>query len=91
MCTIIENVFASYHNLFKMFATGKKIKLIEKKGTVVHMVVSAFLLHNCYTCLNGANATTIFQLMPLTLEEYLPVDEELELAPIVDFVFEQME
>ena len=40
---------------------------------------------NCLTCMNGNSATNMFKLSPPTIEQYLPLDEELELAPLTVF------
>ena len=49
---------------------------MEKPPTVSASLV--FYL-NCYTSLNGSACNSMFDTTPPTLEEYLPVDEELQL------------
>ena len=41
-------------------------------------VIVGFFLHNCYKCLNGGCASSIFDFLPPSLEEYLPLDEQLD-------------
>ena len=40
---------------------------------------------NCLTCMNGNLLTSMFKIPPPTIDQYLPLDEELELAPLVVF------
>ena len=42
------------------------------------MIIVSFFLQNCHTCLNRGNCvTSMFNAVPPTLEEYLPLDEDI--------------
>ena len=52
---------------------------------IVWLVLFGFFSMNCLTCLNGNLSTSMFKISPPTINQYLPLDEELELAPVVVF------
>jgi hypothetical protein len=39
--------------------------------------IVCFLLKNCYICLNGSTTNTMFNTTPPSIQEYLPLDEEI--------------
>ena len=88
MRTCIENLFARLKTKFSIYESGKKLRIMNNGAGIVRMVVSSFLLLTCHTCLNGSTTTTAYGLHPPTIDEYLPLDEDLALAPVVDYVLE---
>ena len=42
------------------------------------MIIVSFFLQNCHTCLNGDNCiTSMFNAVAPSLEQYLPLDEDI--------------
>lgn len=85
MRTSIEHSYAHFKNLFKIFQNGRRLRLMDDAGAIQRLIVVCFLIFNCRTCMDGGNCTVIFTCPPPTLEEYLPLDEVLDLAPIVTY------
>ena len=83
MRTCIEHAYAHFKNMFKIFSDGHQLKLMKDAGAVQQLIVVLFLVFNCKTCMTGSNCTLIYDVMPPSIEEYLPVDEILEQAPEV--------
>jgi hypothetical protein len=71
----IELGYGLVFNLFKILRVKNFFQLYKKADEVREMIYVCFFLCNCYTCLNGNVANSIFDSKPPTLEEYLPLDE----------------
>jgi hypothetical protein len=71
----VEHMYGALFNL----KTTRHIKLFRYGETAYRLGVISFFILNCYTCLNGSTCNSMFDTTPPTLEEYLPVDEELQL------------
>ena len=84
MRTSVKHVYCRLKTLFPRFATGKRLRIMNNGGPLIRMTVAAFLFLNCHTCINGSAATLSFDCFPPTLEEYLPLDEDLPPPPHVD-------
>jgi hypothetical protein len=57
----------------------QQFALFTDVQTAYRTTVYTFLILNCCTCLHGLPCNSICNLFPPTLEEYLPLDEELQL------------
>ena len=76
--TSVEMLYGDLFNLFNLLSTKKKLKLLRNGKHVRKMIIVAFFLQNCHTCLNGGNCvTSMFNAVAPTLEEYLPLDEDI--------------
>jgi hypothetical protein len=53
--------------------------LFNDGQTAYCLGVVCFFILNCYTCMNGSACNSMFETMPPTLEQYIPLDEELQL------------
>jgi hypothetical protein len=80
---IIEHVFADHKNIFQLFKSENYFRLFYTGEHVMKMVFSSFFLLNCFYSLNGTRSL-YFGMEPCTLEQYIPLDEDLEEAPLVD-------
>jgi hypothetical protein len=78
----IEHILGLHHNLYQLFHMPMRLRLFSNGGHVREMLMVSFLILNCYTCLNHSRSG-FFGLVPPTLEEYLPIDEDLMEAPVV--------
>ena len=74
----IELEYGSFFNLFKMFKTSRCFSLYKKGELARRTTVVGFFLHNCYKCFNGGSANSMFDMLPPSLAEYLPLDEDLD-------------
>ena len=77
----IEHIFALHSNIFELFNQPKKFKLLHQGRDNIYLIFNSFLLLNCYVCFNGS--TNSFGMPPPSIEEFLPLNEVLERAPIV--------
>jgi hypothetical protein len=66
-----------------LFTSGRKLSLYHRGNHPRELLVSAFLLANCYTIFNGSTCSSMFYLHPPSLDEYLPLDVDFESAPSV--------
>ena len=79
----IEHAFGLYLNLFKYFHHAYMIRMFPDASPVQRKVLVSFLILNCYSCEYGS-LSGHFDLLPPSLSVYLPVDEMLDPAPVVD-------
>lgn len=76
--TSIEMLYGDLFNLFKLLSARKKLKLLRNGRHVRKMIISSFFLQNCHTCLNRGNCvTSMFNAVAPSLEEYLPLEEDI--------------
>ena len=77
----IEHLFALHWNIFALFNEPDRFRLLVSGVEVYKMIFNSFLLLNCYICFN--ESLTHFVIRPLSIEEYLPLDEIIPEAPHV--------
>ena len=82
----IEHSYGSFKNMFPIFRFGRQLKLMDDAGAIQRLTVVCFFIYNCKICLRGSNTTVIYDIAPPTLEEYLPLNEQLEQAPYVHWL-----
>jgi hypothetical protein len=75
----IEHMYGAMFNLFHLLKTPRQIKLFNDGQTTYRLGVVCFFILNCYTWMNGSTCNSMFETTPPTLEQYLPLDEELQL------------
>jgi hypothetical protein len=73
----IEHMYGQLFNLFHFLKTPRQFKLYTNGQLAYRTGVVSFLLLNCYTCFNGSPCNSMFNTFPPTIQEFLPVDEEL--------------
>ena len=78
----IEHIFALHTNLFGLFTIPKRFQLLVHGLQCRKMVLNSFFLLNCHVCFN--ESPNNFNIRPPTIEEYLPLDEVMKPAPIVN-------
>ena len=78
----IEHIFALHTNLFGLFSIPKRFQLLVHGLQCRKMVLNSFFLLNCHVCFN--ESPNNFNIRPPTIEEYLPLDEVMKPAPIVN-------
>ena len=77
----IENAFALHSNLFHIFDKKKQLKLFNNGEHLHNLVLVSFLIQNVYQTFN--HSLDLFDLAPPTIDEYLPLDEDIPPAPFV--------
>ena len=77
-----EHVFADYKTLFGLFQQPFRNKLLDN-GHHFRRMVMVFFVFNCYYCIHGSHGWN-FNMFPVTIEQYLPLNEILILATEVD-------
>jgi hypothetical protein len=85
MRAAIEHSYADFKNLFKLLDSRKTLRLYNRGDRNVKLIVSAFLIMNCYRCMNGSTCQSIFSIQAPDLDDYLPLDDVFEPAPAVYF------
>jgi hypothetical protein len=78
----VEHCFAHHKNIFRLFSKKIGLSIYMSGETIRKLILVSFFVLNCYFCFNET-MSGYFQLQPPTLEDYLPLDEELEEAPVV--------
>lgn len=78
-----EFFFADHQNLFKLFSMGWKLKLFRRGKYIRKLSLMSFFVLNCYYCLNNSRSN-FFRLSSLSINEYLPLDENLIPPPVVN-------
>ena len=79
----IEHVFCDHRTRFKWFGMPHQIRLFNSGVQVRRECLISFLILNCYYCLDGTRLG-YFRHIPPTLQEYLPLEEDLEPPPAVE-------
>ena len=75
----IKHMYGALFNLLHLLKMTRHIKLFRCGQTAYRLGVISFFILNCYTCLNGSACNSMFNTTPPTLDQYIPVDEELQL------------
>ena len=78
----IEHLFALHDQIFGLFTSFRRFQILLNGTEVSRIMIKSFFLLNCYTCMN--ESPNNFTCRPPTLEEYTPLEESLEPAPVVD-------
>ena len=71
----IEHIFGLHKNVFKLFRHPDRFQLLHQGKEAMKLMFNSFLLLNCYTCFNTSPCS--FILSAPSIEEYLPLEEEL--------------
>jgi hypothetical protein len=79
----IEHVFGDHRIRYKLFSVPNYHRLFNQGVKVRKECLLSFFILNCHYCLDGTRSR-YFGHAPPTLEEYLPLDEELRPPPAVD-------
>ncbi len=75
----IEHMYGQMFNLFQLLQTKRQFKILRDGDLAYRLGVVFFFMLNCYTCFNGSPCNSMFNSMPPTLQNFLPLDEELNL------------
>jgi hypothetical protein len=78
----IEHVFGDHRICFKLFSIPHYLRLFNQAVKVQKECLLSFFILNCHYCLDGT-WSRYFGRAPPTLEEYLPLDEELRPSPVI--------
>ena len=81
ICQCIEHIFAFHYNLFKLFRQPEQFRLVCYGVEAYKLFFNSYLLWNCYQTIY--HLPNYFLLEPPSLEEYLPIDEMINTAPII--------
>jgi hypothetical protein len=73
----IELMYGQLFNLFRLLQTKWQIKIFRDATLAYRLGVISFFILNCYTCLNGSPCNSMFNSFAPSIQEYLPLDEEL--------------
>ena len=76
----IEHVLGLHSNLFAVFRRPELLRLYHSGVHKRKMITMSFFVLNCYLATHQSTART-FGLIPPSLEEYLPTNEQLTQAP----------
>ena len=79
----VEHKFAQVFGLYQVLRHSSRHQLFWNADHVRKLFFSCLFISNCYTCFNESRNAT-FALRAPTLQQWLPLDEELELAPTVE-------
>jgi hypothetical protein len=80
MRVVVENTYGDLKNLFHLLSAGKWLRIYNRRDAPTKLIVSAYLLLNCYTCFNGSSCQSVFGIRAPLIEEYLPVDNDFREA-----------
>ncbi len=78
----IEHMYGAFFNLFRLFEVKRQFKIFRDATSAYRLGVIGFFILNCYTCFNGSACNSMFDSFCPTIQEYLPLDEEL--VPYID-------
>ena len=76
----IEHMFELHKRMFNLFTIPARFKLLVHGREVTRLVLVSFFILNCITCFNE---TTNFGCRPPTIQEYIPLEEDIPPAPFV--------
>ncbi len=75
----IEHMYGQMFNPFQLLQTKPQLKILRDGDLAYHLGRFCFFMLDCYPCFNGSPCNSMFNSMPPSLQEYLPLDEELVL------------
>jgi hypothetical protein len=78
----IEHIYGALFNFFHLFEVKRQFKIFHVATSDYHLGVIGLFTLNCYTCFNGSACNSMFDSLCPTIQEYLPLDEEL--VPYID-------
>lgn len=74
----IELEYGAMSQLFKMMDDPRQYSILRDGGRMASRIpMVCFFLKNCHNCFRGSPTTTVFNTAPPTIEEYLPIDENI--------------
>ena len=73
----IEHMHEQLFNLFRLLKQPRQFVLLHDAELAYKTAVSRFFILNCYTCFNGSPCNSMFSTFSPTLQEYLPLEEEI--------------
>jgi hypothetical protein len=73
----IEHMYGQLFNFFRLLKQPCQFVLLHDAELAYRTAVSCFFILNCYTCFNGSPCNSMFSKFPPTLQEYLPLEEEI--------------
>ena len=73
----IELHYGGFFNRSRLYQNKEAFKLFLNAEESYRIGIVGFFLQNCHTCMNGCVVNSFFNTRAPTLEEYLPLDEEL--------------
>jgi hypothetical protein len=79
----IEHVFGDHRTRFRIFSIPQYLHLFSNGVKVRRMCLVSFFILNCHYCIDGTRSTFFGHVAP-TIEDYLPLDEELVPPPAVN-------
>jgi hypothetical protein len=71
-------MYGAMFNLFHLLKIPCQVKLFSDGQTACRLGVISFFILNGYTCLNGSACNAMFETTPPMFDQYLPLDEELQ-------------
>ena len=74
----VELQFGHFFNSFRLFSNEDAFKLFNKGEFAYRVGIVGFFLLNCSTCLRGSVVNSFFGMLAPSLEDYIPLDEEIE-------------
>ena len=75
----VELQYGNFFNAFHLFSNDNAFKLFNKGDLAYRVGIVGFFLLNCRTCLRGSVVNSYYDMHAPTIQEYLPLDEELEI------------
>ena len=79
----VELTYGLFFGLFHYFREPRRLQMLNKAELHYRTGMVGFFLLNCYTCIRGNVVTSFFNVQPPSIEEYLPLDENI--PPYVPF------
>ena len=83
----VELMYGLFFGIFHLFKEPQKFHLFNQGELLFRTGMVGFFLLNCYTCLRGNVVTSFFETQPPSIEEYLPLDEDI--PPYVPYTFNE--
>ena len=77
----IEHIFGLHKQTFNLFSIPARFKLWVRGYEVYQLTLISFFMLNCFTCFNE---TSHFPVRPPTIQEYIPLSEDIIDAPEVN-------
>jgi hypothetical protein len=77
----MEHMFGLHKRTFNLFSIPNRFKLLVRGYEVYQLTLVSFFILNCFTCFNE---TSHFLVRPPTLQEYIPLSEDIPEAPEVN-------
>ena len=75
--TSIELAYGVLFNSSRLLRDRSKFKLLKDKKKAMRLGIVCFFLSNCKTCLRGSQVTSMFDSNHPTLDQYIPLDENI--------------